>query len=71
MTIPFRTIRTRAEKRTGGAKALNRLLPPRPDPKALVRLGDDRVLAEMTRRVFSAGFAWSFFAWIGWPGLTS
>jgi 3-methyladenine DNA glycosylase Tag len=59
MTIPFRTIRARAEKRKGGAKALNRLLPERPDAKALAKLGDDRVLAEMTRRAFSAGFAWS------------
>jgi len=59
MTIPFGTIRARAEKRKGGAKALSRLLPERPDPKALARLGDDRVLAELTRRVFSAGFAWS------------
>jgi 3-methyladenine DNA glycosylase Tag len=57
--IPFRTIRARAEKRKGGAKALNRLLPPRPDPKALAELADHRVLSEMTQRVFSAGFAWS------------
>ena len=40
----FKTIRARAEKRKGG-------------PKALARLGDDRILAEMTRRVFCAGFA--------------
>jgi 3-methyladenine DNA glycosylase Tag len=59
MTIPFKTIRARAEKRKGGAKALNKLLPPAPDPKALARLRDDRVLAEMSRRVFCAGFAWS------------
>jgi 3-methyladenine DNA glycosylase Tag len=59
MTIPFKTIRARAEKRKGGAKALNKLLPPTPNPKALAKLGDDRVLAEMTRRVFCAGFAWS------------
>ena len=45
--------------RKGGATALARLLPAKPDPKALAKLGDDRVLAEMTRRVFSAGFAWS------------
>ena len=55
----FKTIRARAEKRKGGPKALARLLPPKPDLKALARLTDDRVLAEMTRRVFSAGFAWS------------
>jgi 3-methyladenine DNA glycosylase Tag len=56
---PFKTIRARAEKRKGGAKVLERLLPPKPDPKKLAKLGDDRVLAEMTKRVFSAGFAWS------------
>lgn len=64
---PFRTIRARAEKRKGGAEALSRLLPPAPDPGALARLGDDRVLAEMTRRVFSAGFAWSVIE-AKWPG---
>src|SRR5258708_26943130 len=65
--IAFKTIRARAEKRKGGAKALNGLLPPRPDPKALARLGDDRILSEMTRRVFSAGFAWSVIE-AKWPG---
>jgi len=59
MTIPFKTIRARAEKRKGGAKALSKLLPPKPEPKALAKIGDDRVLAEMTRRLFSAGFAWN------------
>ena len=58
-TTPFKTIRARAEKRKGGPKALEKLLPPKPDAKALARLSDDRILAEMTRRVFSAGFAWS------------
>ena len=56
---PFKTIRARAEKRKGGAEALAKLIPPKPDPKALRKLRDDRVLAEMTKRVFSAGFAWS------------
>jgi 3-methyladenine DNA glycosylase Tag len=56
---PFKTIRARAEKRKGGADALAKLMPTKPDPKALHKLRDDRVLAEMTRRVFSAGFAWS------------
>ena len=59
MTVPFKTIRARAEKRKGGPKALSKLLPPKPDPKALAKLTDDRALAEMTRRVFCAGFAWS------------
>jgi 3-methyladenine DNA glycosylase Tag len=57
--ISFKTIRARAEKRKGGPKALARLLPDRADAKALAKLGDDRILAEMTKRVFCAGFAWS------------
>jgi 3-methyladenine DNA glycosylase Tag len=64
---PFKTIRARAEKRKGGAEALARLMPPRPDPKALLKLRDDRVPAEMTKRVFSAGFAWSVIE-SKWPG---
>jgi len=55
----FKTIRTRAEKRKGGREALEALLPPVPDPTSLAKLADDRVLAEMTKRVFCAGFAWS------------
>lgn len=55
----FKTIRARAEARKGGPKPLAKLLPPKPDVKALAKMGDDRILAEMTRRVFSAGFAWS------------
>jgi 3-methyladenine DNA glycosylase Tag len=57
--IPFKTIRARAEKRKGGPSGLEKLLPRKPDPKALAKLADDRILAEMTQRVFSAGFAWS------------
>ncbi len=63
----FQTIRARAEKRKGGAEALGKLMPPKPDPKALRKLQDDRVLAEMTKRVFSAGFAWSVIE-TKWPG---
>jgi len=58
-TIPFKSIRARAEKRKGGPKALEKLLPKKPDMKALAKIADDRILAEMTQRVFSAGFAWS------------
>jgi 3-methyladenine DNA glycosylase Tag len=63
---PFKTIRARAEKLKGGAEALTGLLPPKPDPEALRKLRDDRVLAEMTKRVFSAGFAWSVIE-AKWP----
>ena len=63
----FKTIRARAEKRKGGAKALETLLPPKHNPKALAKLSDNRVLAEMAKRVFSAGFAWSVIE-AKWPG---
>ena len=66
-TIPFKTIRARAEKRKGGPKALEKLLPAKPSTKALEKLSDDRFLAEMSRRVFSAGFAWSVIE-SKWPG---
>ncbi len=65
--IPFKTVRARAAKRKGGEAALAALLPKVPSQKALAKLGDDRVLAEMTRRVFSAGFVWSVIE-AKWPG---
>src|SRR3984893_9344341 len=65
--IPFKAIRARAEKRKGGPAAVKKLLPRKPDAKALEKLGDDRILAEMTQRVFSAGFAWSVIE-SKWPG---
>lgn len=64
---PFAPILARAQSRKGGADALARLLPPPPDPKALAALRDDRALAEMTKRVFCAGFAWSVID-VKWPG---
>jgi 3-methyladenine DNA glycosylase Tag len=64
---PFKTIRARAEKRKGGAEALAKLMPPKTDLKALSKLRDDRILSEMTKRVFSAGFAWSVIE-SKWPG---
>ena len=66
-TIPFKAILARAEKRKGGSNGLKKLLPAKPNAKALEKLGDDRILAEMTRRVFSAGFAWSVIEQ-KWPG---
>ena len=65
--ISFARIRARAEARKGGAAALAGLLPPKPDSKALAALKDDRVLAEMAKRVFSAGFAWRVIE-AKWPG---
>ena len=66
-SIPFKTIRARAEKRKGGPKGLEKLLPRKPDMKALAKLSDDRILSDMTKRVFSAGFAWSVIE-AKWPG---
>lgn len=63
----FKSIRARAEKRKGGPDALAKLLPKTPSAKALAKLGDDRVLAEMTRRVFQAGFVWRIIE-AKWPG---
>jgi 3-methyladenine DNA glycosylase Tag len=63
----FAAIRARAERRKGGAAELAKLLPAKPDPAALAALGDDRILAEMTRRVFSAGFVWRIIE-AKWPG---
>jgi len=63
----FHPILARAEHRKGGPAALKKLLPAPPNPKALAKLADDRALAEMTRRVFSAGFAWSVIE-AKWPG---
>jgi 3-methyladenine DNA glycosylase Tag len=55
---PFKTIRARAAKRKGGDKALASLLPKAPDQKVLAKLKDDRVLAEMSKRIFCSGFVW-------------
>lgn len=59
MPTAFKTIYARAAKRKGGEAKLKKLLPPKPDHKALAKLKDDRALAEMAKRVFSAGFVWS------------
>jgi len=65
--IAFKTIRARAAKRKGGDAALAALLPKVASEKALARLGDDRALAEMAKRIFSAGFVWSVIE-KKWPG---
>jgi len=64
---PFKTIRARAARRKGGEAALAALLPQAASAKALAGLGDDRMLAEMTKRIFSAGFVWSVIE-AKWPG---
>ena len=54
----FKAIRARAAKRKGGEAVLASLLPKTPDAKALPKIKDDRVLAEMSRRIFCSGFVW-------------
>jgi len=63
----FDRIRKRAAERKGGEKALLRLLPEVPPAERLTRLGADRFLSEMTKRVFCSGFAWTVIAkkWAG------
>jgi len=65
--MPFKTIQARAEQRKGGKAKLKALLPPPPDGKALVRIGDDRMLAEMAKRIFCSGFVWRVIEQ-KWPG---
>lgn len=47
-----------AAKRKGGGDALEKELPKIKSRAALRKIGDDRWLAEMTKRVFQAGFNW-------------
>jgi 3-methyladenine DNA glycosylase Tag len=63
----FAAIRKRAEARKGGPAALAALLPPVPDQAAQAALADDRVLAEMAKRIFCSGFVWRVIEQ-KWPG---
>jgi 3-methyladenine DNA glycosylase Tag len=65
--LSFDTIRARAAKRKGGDAALARLLPKVATAKQLAALHDDRVLAEMSKRIFCSGFAWTVIE-KKWPG---
>jgi 3-methyladenine DNA glycosylase Tag len=58
MSVRFATIRRRAVARKGGEAALKKLMPKVKSAAQLRRIPDDRWLAEMTRRVFCAGFVW-------------
>lgn len=65
--VPFAEIYARAAERKGGGANLEALLgtPLSRDEVALIP--DDRILAEMTKRIFSAGFVWSVIEakWLG------
>ena len=66
MVMQFKHIRARAEKRKG-AKVLASLIPQAKSNSALAKLDDDRILSEMTKRVFSADFVWRVIEQ-KWPG---
>ena len=55
----FASIKKIAEKRHGGAKALEALMPNVKSPRTLSKISDDRWLSAMTKGVFQAGFNWS------------
>lgn len=56
----FQKIYARAAKRKGGEAALEKLIAgSKPKTKAaLKKIGDDRYLSGMTKRIFQAGFVW-------------
>lgn len=56
--VNFAQIRSLAETRKGGAKALQSLLPETPSDSAVADVSDDRCLAEMAKCVFRSGFSW-------------
>ena len=63
----FEAIRARAAKRKGGDAALQALLPKVASARTLAKLADDRALAQMAQRIFSAGFVWRVVE-SKWPG---
>jgi 3-methyladenine DNA glycosylase Tag len=65
--ISFDNIRRRAEDRKGGAQVIDVLLPAPLSADALRNLPDDRILSEMTRRVFYSGFVHKVID-NKWPG---
>ncbi|ARQ08679.1 DNA glycosylase protein [Rhizobium etli] len=66
--ISFEAIRQCAEERKGGAAALQALLEKhRPDHDRLRAMSDDRILADMTRRIFYSGFVQKVID-AKWPG---
>ncbi|MBB2833804.1 UNVERIFIED_ORG: 3-methyladenine DNA glycosylase Tag [Rhizobium esperanzae] len=66
--MSFEAIKQRAEERKGGAAALQALLEKhRPDHDRLRAMSDDRILADMTRRIFYSGFVQKVID-AKWPG---
>ena len=55
----FAEIKRIAEERKGGAKALEAILDDENFQTDISQLTDDRILSELSKRVFQAGFNWS------------
>ncbi len=66
----WKEIEARAEQRHGGPKGVAAELPKAKSRAQLLRVGDERWLAEMTRGVFQAGFVWRVVEH-KWPGFTA
>lgn len=67
MTTPsFKPILARAAARKGGEAILRKRLPRIRTQSQLKKIPDDRWLAEITRRVFCAGFVWKIIEY-KWP----
>lgn len=65
--VTFQSIYERAADRKGGRDALEALFLPLKSPEDLKSIPDDRWLAEMTKRIFQAGFSWQVIE-NKWPG---
>ena len=56
--VAFKKIYKLAAARKGGEKALELLLGDSANDQALAKVGDDRVLAEFSKKIFQSGFVW-------------
>jgi 3-methyladenine DNA glycosylase Tag len=63
----LKAIHARAAKRHGGRQALEARLPKPRSRAALRRAKDDRLLSDLTKSVFQAGFVWRVIE-AKWPG---
>ena len=54
----FESIYDRAAKRKGGEAALMQLIGEPLSAEEIAEIGDDRFLAEFTKKVFQSGFVW-------------
>lgn len=67
MASKFDNVLAAAQVNKGGAQGLEQLLPKVKSANALMKISDDRYLAEMSKCVFRAGFVWRVVEH-KWPG---